>query len=378
MTLARPLISVPSRSPQDSRHPPWRHAAHLLALAGLAAALPAQVATFTSMGQGCGGTGPAGFYELFATTSPNDLAGRGLTMLFTGTSYVVLPGAGPLVAPAGAPAGFADDETLSTTLPWPLPHPGGSTSRLWVCSNGWIAYESTTSTSYTESVAELLSGPARLCVFWDDLNPAAGGSIHLHADAAGFHVTWSGVPEYPSTGANTLQASFQQSGQIELRWGTISAQDGLVGYHPGHGGADPGPSDLTAISALLLGDGRMPLTLANANSQRPVLGQVFTTRISEIPAGAQIGVLVMSLTLFTPPLDLSGLGMVGCTQHCMLESTRAFFPGGSTASLPINFAFPGAAQFAGLHFYVQAAVFHAGSPGGMLTSNGGDLLLGVL
>src|SRR5262245_56538401 len=173
-------------------------------------------ASFSTYGQGCGAGSAPGVYELFdGTTRLNDLPGHTLSLVFAGDTYVALPGGTTIVPPTGAAIPFGDDQTQQSALPFTMPYPNGLTSNVWVCSNGWISFESTTSTNYVENVPELLSGPARLYAWWDDLNPGAAGSIKAEVDPGNpglFHITWTGVPEYVNTGANTFQVSLDSSG----------------------------------------------------------------------------------------------------------------------------------------------------------------------
>ena len=68
-------------------------------------------------------------------------------------------------------------QTIQATLPWAFPYQGGGlTNTLWVCSNGWVSLQATTSTDSSETVAELLSGPTRVFGMWDDLDPSPSSS----------------------------------------------------------------------------------------------------------------------------------------------------------------------------------------------------------
>jgi hypothetical protein len=56
-------------------------------------------------------------------------------------------------------------------------------------------------------------------------------------------VTWNRVPEYPSFGANTVQAVLFDDGRIEYRYAGVTADDAIVGVSPS-GGEDPLPPPL--------------------------------------------------------------------------------------------------------------------------------------
>ena len=333
-------------------------------------------AYFASYGTGCGGGGPPGIYEVFdGQTRVNDLANTGIQLQPVPGAFIAIQGASAIVPATGTPLSLGLNQTVPVTLPWSFPHPTGSTTTLWVCSNGWIALESTTATENVESFGLLRAGPARVCAFWDDFAPGGSGTVHAAADPASnglFHVTWTNVGENATpSGANTFQATFSQSGSIELKWGVMSAVDGLVGYHPGNGAGDPGQTDISALTALILGDGRDPLSIRAQSGSRPVLGQAFTTRISGIPSGSPIGALVLGVAQFNPGVPLAPVGMPGCSQYASIDATFVWLPTAApTFSLPLNV--PNVPSAAGTALYSQCAVWATGfNPLGIITSNGG-------
>ncbi|MCA8943474.1 MAG: hypothetical protein KDB80_13000, partial [Planctomycetes bacterium] len=182
------------------------------------------VAMVRTVGTGCGQGRGSTFHELFHHRwNPYDLAdGFGWTAYRTGPSYVVLPGTGALVLPTGIALVIGDDEVVEVTLPWTMSHPRGMTQSLWVSSNGFVAFESTTDADPTESYGELLAGPPRVCPLWTSLDPACGGAVYAESDANDpsiFHITWLGVPEYVNAattgGSNTFQISFHASGSFD-------------------------------------------------------------------------------------------------------------------------------------------------------------------
>ena len=346
----------------------------------MTAVCSSQTASFTSIGVGCGGS-PPGIYEQFdAVVHNNDLQLRSLNLIYTGSSYVAIGGNSPLITPVGPPMVFYDDQTQVVQLPFALPHPGGVTDRLWICSNGWIALEQTSETTYTESPAALRNGPARVCAFWDDLHPGHGGAIHAGVDAndpTKYHVTWTGVPEYSYRGANTFQVTFSDSGQIELRWDTMSALDGIVGYHPGHGATIPHGRALSNLSALVLGSGGLPLLLNNPGGTVPVLGRPFDLIVDQLPYDAGFGAVVLGLRGIDPAIDLGSIGMTDCHQYVTTDFIAPFLVGGASAHVPLHFEVPNAAMYSGLQCRAQAVAWAASVPGGAATSNAAVLVLGT-
>ncbi|MBK8979195.1 MAG: hypothetical protein IPM29_25140 [Planctomycetes bacterium] len=335
---------------------------------------PPGVAHGIPSGTGCGAGEPASFYELFDIGNPTDLGNTpGLTMLWTGAGYVVTPGASPIVAPTGAfNLQLADDATVQVTLPWGFGYAGGSTSSLWVCSNGWIALESTALTDPVESVARLLAGEPRVAAFWDDLDPTVSGGVHAETDPANgsvFHVTWDRVPEYGTAGAgNTFQVSFQQGGAIELKWGSLSTLDALVGYSPGNGAVDPGATDISRLAgALLLGDDRPALALVPG--ARPVIGRTGAVVVQNIPPAATVGLHLIGLaSLPAPGVALDVLGAPGCLLQVAQLAAPGYGIGGSSATFQL--AIPNDPSLDGASLFFQDANAVPGlNPLGLITSN---------
>jgi hypothetical protein len=95
-----------------------------------------------------------------------------------------------------------------------------------------------------------------------------------------------------------------------------------------------------------------------------------------IPAGTAFGAVLLGLTRFNPPLDLTGLGMPGCFQYCDSLSTSLFVPTGTTNSVPFNVP-----NFPGVTLQAQSVVFAPAAgltPLGAISSNALELFLGTL
>jgi len=169
---------------------------------------------------------------------------------------------------AGLTIVLGDDDTRQVTLPFAFPFNGTSYSSVFVNSNGNLTF-GTGSLDFSESVAELLSGPPRIAPLWDDLNPGAGGTIAITQTASSWKVEFQGVPEFLSPTGNTFSVTLTAAGGIELAYGATAHNDGLVGVSQGGGAADPGETDLSAAGALsatgttyeLFGTGELDLGL---------------------------------------------------------------------------------------------------------------------
>jgi len=123
---------------------------------------------------------------------------------------------------------------------------GVSYSTMYAGSNGYI-----TGAAYTtlgESVAGLLTAPAKICAWWDDLNPTVGGTFSYYVnDTPGaeiFELCWTNVSEYGTTNQNTIKITLTAT-TVTFDYGPMASVDGLVGLSPGTVGAVSLPLDLS-------------------------------------------------------------------------------------------------------------------------------------
>lgn len=304
----------------------------------------ASAAHWNKVGAGCYFR-PYAFYESFpASATPPDVANTSLTWIYTGTNYVVLPGAaafipsaspnltaGPFGSSSSAPASNWDDAlTAPIVLPFTLNYPGGSTNDITISSNGCVYLASVIDNSYDVCGAAYGSivpfrdeAPRIACYFMDlDPDPVTGsGSIHYDVDPnnAFVRITWNAVPEWPvPTALNTIQLTIYASGTLELVLGNLAntgvgnGNNALLGFTPGLGSMLPPPIDLSASMPYTSGDGAIPSILAL--DARPVIGTQFNLVTSNI-GPALISLLSLGDTLAPFPLDLGFLGMPGCSLH---------------------------------------------------------------
>ncbi|MBL8731607.1 MAG: hypothetical protein JNN13_04470 [Planctomycetes bacterium] len=330
-------------------------------------------ATNTTLGTGCGGgaLGDGTFYELFdGVASLNDLANTSYTLYWTGSGYLVTSGATPLVTPTGGAVTLGDDQTTALTLPFAFPCPRGNITQAWLCSNGWLSFETTTNTDYTETVAELLTMGTRLAFLWDDLNPSAGGTINAELDGNGiYQITYTNVAEYSTTNQNNVQVSLWPNGNIEIKYGTLAVLDCIVGLSSGVLATDPGNTDLTTTLPILVTTGQYLPTLTLAATSRPVLGTSWNMSISSIPGNAAFGVEIYGLG--DPGInDMGFLGMPGCPLRASPDLLNAFLVTGSTHGMvwPV----PNNPTLSGLDIFATSAIFQSPptNPFGAITSNG--------
>ena len=105
------------------------------------------------------------------------------------------------------------------------------------------------SVDFSETVAELLSGPPRIAPLWDDLNVLGGLVIAEEKDRA-LEIHFVSVPEFFATGTNYFSVKLDKRGEITFNYGATNRSDAIVGITQGGGAADPGPTDLSETRRL--------------------------------------------------------------------------------------------------------------------------------
>ncbi|MCK5944396.1 MAG: hypothetical protein KAI24_20580, partial [Planctomycetes bacterium] len=340
--------------------------------------------TFASVapyGSSCGGN-PAGEaqYELH---SAFDLSNTGHTYLWTGAGYVLTDGAQPIVPPTNTPTVFSDDQIQAVALGFSMPSPEGNVTDIGVSSNGWMTFDSTvTDNDLSESVAELLNDTwSRIAFLWDDLNPAAGGTINLEQVGPGeFHVTFTDVPEYSNTGANTCQIALFDTGVVEIRYGTCSLLDCLTGVSPGYGAVDLGGidySNLGALGAVVINTNVGPFfPNLELTATRPVLGSNWDLTTNNVDPISPIAITFLGdRSPVSIPLVAIGINAPGCEAHLatILGSlTGVTTAGSTTVSLPI----PNSPSLAGALLAGQSLGLTLSNSANIVVSNGVEGTLG--
>jgi len=177
-----------------------------------------------------------GVYTLAVTTFADfGFDGEG----FSGGRYVV-----EIDLIDGIVLSLGDDDSEEVALGFTFPFQGGSYTDVFVNSNGNLTF-GTGDTDFSESVGELLNDQPRIAPLWDDLSPNNGGAVTVEFGSGSATVSFDGVPEFVSTGANTFSVTMDSSGDYSIAYGAVSALDGLAGSTEGGGAVDPGETDLS-------------------------------------------------------------------------------------------------------------------------------------
>ena len=179
--------------------------------------------------------------------SPVDLPlPTNLTFTPTATGFNVAFAAASLDPAVGSPLPLGDDDTESVPLGFGFPFLGASYASIFVNSDGNITFGAGDSASTPRDAARLIGGPPRVAPLLNDLNPEAGGTINASVRVDRVVVTWTNVPEFGTTNANTFQVTLFASGQITYTYANLDADFGVIGVAEGDNEGPINEIDLTA------------------------------------------------------------------------------------------------------------------------------------
>lgn len=334
-------------------------------------------ARIQKVGTGCGSCSSA-VYEYWSNPG-FDLANRAMTMTLNTGAYTVQEVPVSFAPVTGTVLPMSDDTEVVVALPFTLPYPGGSTTQLRVCSNGFISPAASPGTGWTPTASAFLNGPPRWAAAWHDFHPNATGQVLVDSSPSLVTVSWSNVPNRGTTDQNTFQFQFLPNGTVHILWGAMAAAGNsyLVGWTPGAVGQDPGGRDFSATLPV-------PYQLCAGYftgmdldvDARPVLGTTIEWTTSNIPAGTPFGALLLSLTWLNPPVDLSGIGMPGCQAHLDNWFAESFLA--PPTSVQHTLTIPNDNALISVILVSQAATYSPPlTPFGYIVSNGIVLTLGL-
>lgn len=335
----------------------------------------------TTRGVGCI-RNPASFYEYF-NSGTADLSYSSLTMIPSGGGYFVTQSNPTFLAPSAAAAVLTlyDDSSTNVPLSAPMPHPGGTTSTLTICANGFVTVPSIGLPNPLLGPASMLAVAATGWYVHDDFDPSIlfGGRVKFEQVGPKACVTWDDVWAFGGTAASARTFQFQfdtSNGNVHYVFQNVNTMNPLlVGYSPGGPSYDNGSIDLSAVlqsSFNLPAVDGLPLTVTPVT--RPIIGTGWSMDVTNYPATSTLGVDILGFT--DPGIDdLTSIGMPTCGLRASLEVVSPWTPFGTTHNYTIGI--PPATSVIGLHLYTTSAVFVPGiNAFGAISANGIDGLIG--
>ncbi|MBL8751334.1 MAG: hypothetical protein JNK78_19410 [Planctomycetes bacterium] len=338
------------------------------------------VAATAPFGTGCYHLSKA-FYESF-TAAGFDLANSGMRMIRNGNRYDVTSG-GTFVAPTGAAVQLAltDDGEATVNLSGAFPFPGGTTTSLVVCANGFVSAAAGNGNDWSPTAAEWLASTQPRWGCWHDFNPDAAGSGKVKFEQIGSiaYLTWDNVYSYNTTAANRWQMQFDvATGNVTTVWSTMVASGSawVVGFAATAPNDDLGSVNLSAALAGGLhtgADNTPPLTLTTS---LPQLGQSMTLTTTNFTPASALGIQIISVTRYDPGIELSIANMPGCFLYSGTELLHVVIANAGTGV--DVWTIPNDPTWMGLAVTTQTLAFAPGAnTNGLITSNGVALTVGL-
>jgi hypothetical protein len=143
-----------------------------------------------------------------------------------------------------------DDDSARLPLPFAFPFYAGRYTETFINSDGNLTFVAEEHASTDRNVARFLTGPPRIALLFDDLDPSAAGGVFRRTDGDALLVTWCDVPEFdrPTNRVN-VQLRLAADGTIDFVYGeTVSPTGAVVGVSPGETGIFA-PVDVSTVAA---------------------------------------------------------------------------------------------------------------------------------
>ena len=215
-------------------------------------------------------------FDLNGTSLLLTPSGNGYTMRNVALAYSTNLGsklnltAAPAVNPKPS-AEPGDDAYLTQDLGFSFPFYGVNYSQACIASNGNLTFRTTgqpsssafdaSTTSSTESLVELRSGPPRIAAYWNDLDARAAmttgdSGIYLQRASDRVTLTWHNLSDFSANprditpGVHRFQVVLFSNGQILLSYAQVQlTASAMVGLSPGSALTTPSLVKLSAAPA---------------------------------------------------------------------------------------------------------------------------------
>ena len=129
------------------------------------------------------------------------------------------------ISAVGTSVGTGDNVSFGPfNLGFSFPFYGNSYSTVRICSNGFLSFTSTNTTSTNPSIPNAANPNNVVAPFWDNLNVTTAGMLRYYADGANqrFIVQWTAVPKNNSSNYETFQVVLRADGTILYYYHTMN------------------------------------------------------------------------------------------------------------------------------------------------------------
>ena len=214
--------------------------------------------------------------HLIAPANPIDLSNKKVGIVPGDAGFTVSAAAlvfDVAAAERGLPVSLDDDDFARVEFPFSFPYFGKTYDYAFVNSDGNLTFVWPDSRSTDRNFSRAAGGVPRIAPLFRDLDPSKGGKVRVESLANKVIVTWHEVPVFVREGAGalqTFQVELAESGTIEFRYGSLSADAAVVGIMPGDASK---VADVVDWSATTAGSHASDRILAEVFSSEPALDE---------------------------------------------------------------------------------------------------------
>jgi hypothetical protein len=174
--------------------------------------------------------------DIILAANAFDLRSLSVTFARTGVGgFDLRPSSRSFQSSVGTRITLGDDDTSSVSLPFTVPFYSGRFTSLFVNSDGNITFNASDTASTDRDVSRFLTGPPRIALLFNDLDPSAAGGVFRRIDSDAVTVTWCDVPEFGNSANRVnVQVRIGADGNVDFIYGApVAVTSAVVGVSPG-------------------------------------------------------------------------------------------------------------------------------------------------
>ncbi|MFH1680536.1 MAG: right-handed parallel beta-helix repeat-containing protein, partial [Candidatus Eisenbacteria bacterium] len=122
------------------------------------------------------------------------------------------------ISSGGTSPSLGDDDYVEIPLSFDFPFYGVAYASLKISSNGYLTFGPDGTDYSNDSIPCTQDPDALVAVFWDDLDPTLGGSVHYHSAPDQVIVQYEDVQRYGGSDPYTFQVVLYENGSIDFRY----------------------------------------------------------------------------------------------------------------------------------------------------------------